>query len=190
MSEPVIRVSNISKVYKLYDNPVSRLKESLHPFKKKYHRDFYALNDVTFEVKRGESIGIIGKNGSGKSTLLKILTGVLTPTFGSVTVNGKVSSLLELGAGFNPEMTGVENVYFNGTVLGFSKHEMDAKLNDILSFADIGNFVNQPIKTYSSGMLVRLSFAAAINIDPDILVIDEALAVGDFFFRQKCYKML
>jgi len=186
-SDIAIRVENLSKAYKLYDNPVDRLKESIHPFRKKYHRDFYALNNIDFEVKKGESIGIIGKNGSGKSTLLKILTGVLTPTTGTVIVNGKVASLLELGAGFNFEMTGIENVYFNGTVMGFSKQEMDAKLDAILSFADIGDFVHQPVKTYSTGMFVRLAFASAISVDPDILIVDEALSVGDIFFQQKCH---
>ncbi len=189
-NEVVIKVENLSKAYKLYDNPVDRLKESIHPFRKQYHRDFYALNDISFEVKKGESLGIIGKNGSGKSTLLKILTGVLTPTSGSVTVSGKVSSLLELGAGFNFEMTGLENVYFNGTVMGFSKEEMDTKIDDILAFADIGDFVHQPVKTYSSGMFVRLAFAAAISVDPDILIVDEALSVGDIFFQQKCHERM
>jgi ABC-type polysaccharide/polyol phosphate transport system ATPase subunit len=187
MHEPIIRVSDLSKVYRLYDNAVDRLKESLLPFNRRYHRDFYALKDISFEVRQGESIGIIGKNGSGKSTLLKILTGVLMPTSGSVTVNGKVSSLLELGAGFNHEMTGIENVYFYGTVMGYSKQEMDARMDNILAFADIGAFVHQPVKTYSSGMFVRLAFAAAINVDPDILIIDEALSVGDIFFQQKCF---
>ena len=183
----VIKVENLSKAYKLYDRPVDRLKESIHPFRKQYHRDFYALNNISFEVKKGESVGIIGKNGSGKSTLLKILTGVLTPTSGSASVIGKVSSLLELGAGFNFEMTGIENVYFNGTVMGFSKEEMDAKIDEILAFADIGDFVHQPVKTYSSGMFVRLAFAASIAVDPDVLIIDEALAVGDMSFQIKCF---
>ncbi len=187
MTEPMIRVDNLSKIYKLYNNPVDRLKESLHPFRKKYHRDYYALNSINFEVNKGESIGIIGKNGSGKSTLLKILTGVLTPTSGSSWVNGKVSSLLELGAGFNPEMSGIENVYFNGTIIGFSKQEIDAKIDDVFAFADIGDFVHQPVKTYSSGMFVRLAFASAISVEPDILIIDEALSVGDIFFQQKCH---
>lgn len=187
MHDIVINVENLSKCYRLYDNPADRLKESIHPFRKKYHKDFYALNNINFKVKRGESIGIIGKNGSGKSTLLKILTGVLTPTTGTVTVDGKVSALLELGAGFNPEMTGIENVYFSGTIMGFSKQEMDAKLDTILSFADIGDFVHQPVKTYSSGMFVRLAFASAISVDPDILIVDEALSVGDIFFQQKCH---
>lgn len=188
MSEVAIKVENLSKVYKLYNDPIDRLKEALHPFRKKYHHDFYALKDVSFEVKRGETIGIIGKNGSGKSTLLKILTEVLTPNSGNVFLHGKVSSLLELGVGFNPELTGLENVYFNGAVLGFSKEEIDKKLDSILEFADIGEFVGQLVKTYSSGMAMRLAFAVAISVDPDILIVDEALAVGDIRFQQKCFR--
>jgi len=189
MQESVaISVQNLSKIYKLYESPGDRVKESLHPLRKKYHRDFYALNDVTFEIKKGETVGIVGKNGSGKSTLLKIITGVLSPSKGAVSVNGKVSALLELGAGFNPQLTGIENVYFNGTLLGYSKHEMDQKLDAILSFADIGDFVNQPVKTYSSGMFARLAFATAITVDPEILIVDEALSVGDFAFQFKCMK--
>lgn len=185
-----INVENLSKVYKLYNSPVDRLKESLHPLRKTYHRDFYALNDVSFEIRKGESVGIIGKNGSGKSTLLKILTGVLTPTSGTVTVNGKVSALLELGAGFNPELSGVENVYFNGMLLGYNRSEMDERLDEILSFADIGDFVYQPVKTYSSGMFIRLAFAVAVNVDPDILIVDEALSVGDIRFQRKCFSKI
>lgn len=185
--EVAIKVENLTKIYKLYNSPQDRLKESLHPLRKKYHHDFYALNDVSFEVKKGETVGIIGRNGSGKSTLLKMITGVLTPSCGSVTVDGRISALLELGAGFNPELTGIENVYFNGTLMGYSKEEMDAKLADILAFADIGEFVYQPVKTYSSGMFVRLAFAAAISVDPEILIIDEALSVGDSVFQQKCF---
>jgi teichoic acid transport system ATP-binding protein len=185
-----IKVENLSKIYELYDNNVDRLKESVHPFRKKYHRDFYALKDVSFEVKKAEIVGIIGKNGSGKSTLLKILAGVLSPTSGTVAVNGRVSALLELGTGFNPELTGVENIYFSGTIMGYSKVVMDAKLDDILSFADIGQFAYQPIKIYSSGMFSRLAFAVAINIDPDIFIVDEALAVGDARFVKKCYEKM
>jgi lipopolysaccharide transport system ATP-binding protein len=184
--ELAIKAQNISKVYKLYNSPVDRLKESLHPLRRQYHHDFYALNDISFEIKKGENVGIIGKNGSGKSTLLKILTGVLAPTNGNVTVNGKVSALLELGAGFNPELSGIENVYFNGMLMGYSREEMDAKLDDILSFADIGEFLQQPVKTYSSGMFVRLAFSVSINVAPDILIVDEALSVGDMFFQAKC----
>jgi teichoic acid transport system ATP-binding protein len=181
-----IKVENVSKVYKLYDKPLDRLKESINPFRKRYHKEFYALNDVSFEVKKGETVGIIGKNGSGKSTLLEIITGVLTPTSGITNVNGRVSALLELGAGFNPELTGIENVYLNGTIMGYSKEEINGKMDNILSFADIGEFVYQPVKTYSSGMFVRLAFAVAINVDPDILIVDEALSVGDINFQAKC----
>lgn len=180
-----IKASSISKVYPLYNSPRDRLKEALHPMRKKYHHDFYALHDVGFEIKKGETVGIIGQNGSGKSTLLKILSRVLTPSGGDCIVKGKVSSLLELGTGFNPELTGIENVYFNGTILGFTKEEMDAKLEDILSFADIGEFVYQPVKMYSSGMYVRLAFAVAVQVNPDILIVDEALAVGDARFQVK-----
>lgn len=185
-----IKVENLSKIYKLYDKPIDRLKESIHPFRKKYHRDFYALKDINFEIEKGETVGIIGKNGSGKSTLLKIISGVLTPTSGIVTVNGKVSALLELGTGFNPEFTGIENIYFSGTIMGYTKEEIDSKLDDILSFADIGDFVCQPVKTYSSGMFVRLAFAVAINVDPEILIVDEALSVGDIRFQQKCFRKI
>ncbi len=181
-----ISVKNLTKIYHLYGKPVDRLKEALNPFKKSYHHDFYALNDVSFEIKKGETVGIIGKNGAGKSTLLKIITGVLTPTSGEVKVDGKIASLLELGAGFNPEMTGLENIYLNGTIMGFTKEEMDSKVDAILEFADIGEFVYQPVKMYSSGMFARLAFAVAINVEPDILIIDEALSVGDMHFQLKC----
>ncbi len=188
MSDIAISVNNISKMYKLYDNPVDRLKESLGLSKKKRYKEHYALNDISFQVNKGETVGIIGTNGSGKSTILKIITGVLNPTQGNIEVNGRISALLELGAGFNMEYTGIENVYLNGTMIGFSKEEIDAKLQDILEFADIGDFVYQPVKTYSSGMFVRLAFAVAINIDPEILIVDEALSVGDVFFQAKCYR--
>lgn len=190
MSDIAIKADNISKIYKLYDDPKDRMKEALHPMRKKYHHDFYALNDVSFKIKHGETVGIIGKNGSGKSTLLKIITGVLRPSHGKCHVNGKVSALLELGTGFNPELTGIENVYFSGIVTGSTKEEMDAKIYDILAFAEIGNFIHQPVKTYSSGMYVRLAFSVAINVDPDILIIDEALAVGDIRFQQKCFRKI
>ena len=186
----VISVKDLSKVYRLYDKPIDRLKESLNIFHKSYHKEYYALNNLSFDIKRGETVGIIVINGAGKSTLLKIITGVLTPTGGNIEVKGKISALLELGAGFNMEYTGIENIYLNGTMMGFSKEEVDKKLDDILDFADIGDFVNQPVKTYSSGMFVRLAFAVAINVEPDILVIDEALSVGDVFFQQKCYKKI
>ena len=186
----IITVENVSKVYPLYDKTIDRLKETLSITKKSYHRDFYALNDVSFNIGAGETIGIIGTNGSGKSTILKIITGVLTPTEGNVTVNGKISALLELGAGFNMDYTGMENLYMNGTRMGYSKEEMEEKIPAILDFADIGEFVHQPVKTYSSGMFVRLAFALAINVEPEILIVDEALAVGDAFFQAKCFSKL
>ena len=175
-------------MYKLYENPMDRLKESLGLTRKKRYKEHYALNNVSFQVKKGETVGIIGTNGSGKSTILKIITGVLNPTQGEVVVDGRISALLELGAGFNGEYSGIENVYLNGQMIGFSKEEIDAKLQDILDFADIGDFIHQPVKTYSSGMFVRLAFAVAINIEPEILIVDEALSVGDVFFQAKCYR--
>ena len=185
-----IKVENLSKVYKLYNAPIDRMKESLHPFKKKYHKDFHAISNVSFEVKKGETVGIIGKNGSGKSTLLKMITGVLTPSSGSVEVKGRISALLELGAGFNMDYTGLENIYFQGNLMGFEHEEMDVKVKEILSFADIGDFIHQPVKNYSSGMFARLAFAVAINVEPDILIVDEALAVGDANFQLKCHKRM
>ena len=186
MKNVAIKVQNLTKVYKLYDKPIDRLKESLHPLKKKYHKDFYALNDVSFEIKKGETVGIIGKNGAGKSTLLKIITGVLTPSGGHVHVNGRIASLLELGAGFNPDYTGIENIYLQGTLMGFPHAETEAKMEQILQFADIGEHIHQPVKTYSSGMFARLAFAISINVEPDIFIVDEALAVGDMNFQAKC----
>lgn len=186
MSEIAIQVKHLDKMYKLYNKPSDRLRETLGL--KVPVREHYALRDVNFQVERGETVGIIGTNGSGKSTILKIITGVLNPTAGEVTVNGRISALLELGAGFNMEYTGIENIYLNGTMMGFSREEVDARLQDILDFADIGDFVYQPVKAYSSGMFVRLAFAVAINIDPEILVVDEALSVGDVFFQAKCYR--
>jgi len=183
-----IKVQNLTKIYHLYKNPQDRLKEALNPFKKSYHHDFYAMDNVSFEIKKGETVGILGKNGAGKSTLLKMITGVLTPTTGTIETEGKIASLLELGAGFNPEMTGMENIFLNGTLMGFTKEEMEAKIDDILSFADIGEFIHQPVKMYSSGMFARLAFSVSINSDPDILIIDEALSVGDMAFQLKCYK--
>lgn len=190
MSDTAIAVKAISKIYPLYQDPVDRLKESLHPLRKKYHKEFHALNNVSFTIKRGETLGIIGRNGSGKSTLLKILTGVLTPTSGMVSSSGKVLALLELGAGFNPELNGIENIYFNAALFGADKHEIDSKLEAILDFADIGEFAYQPVKTYSSGMVVRLAFAVIANMNAEILIIDEALSVGDAFFVQKCMRFL
>ena len=183
-----IKVNNVTKTYKLYDKPIDRLKESLS--RRQYHRPFNALNDVSFEVEKGTTVGIIGTNGSGKSTMLKIITGVLSQTEGTVETAGNISALLELGAGFNMDYTGIENIYMNGTMMGFTRDQMDEKLDDILEFAEIGDFVYQPVKTYSSGMFVRLAFALAINVDPDILIVDEALSVGDVFFQSKCYKRM
>jgi teichoic acid transport system ATP-binding protein len=187
MSESTaVELKNVTKIYKIYNNPNERLKEAIHPFKKQYHSDFKAISDLSFSIQKGQAIGIIGKNGSGKSTLLKMITGVITPTSGSIKVEGKIAALLELGAGFNPELTGIENIYLNGTLMGYSKTEMDEKVTDIESFADIGEFINQPVKMYSSGMFARLAFAVAINVEPEILIVDEALSVGDIYFQAKC----
>ncbi|MEW9673276.1 ABC transporter ATP-binding protein [Ammoniphilus sp. 3BR4] len=183
----VISISNVSKAYKLYDNPLDRVKESIIPFSSRnYHREFFALKNVNLVIKKGETVGIIGKNGSGKSTLLKMISGVLTPSTGSIAVKGRVSALLELGAGFNPEYTGMENIFLNGTIMGFTRDEMKKKLDEILTFADIGDFIHQPVKMYSSGMFARLAFAVAINVEPEILIVDEALSVGDMAFQVKC----
>ena len=181
-----IQVKELEKAYKLYDKPSDRLKESLGLSRKKGYKEHYALKGVNLTIHQGETVGIIGTNGSGKSTILKIITGVLNPTGGTVKVNGRISALLELGAGFNMEYNGIENVYLNGTMIGFSEKEISDRMDDILSFADIGDYVYQPVKTYSSGMFVRLAFAVAINIDPEILIVDEALSVGDVFFQAKC----
>lgn len=182
-----IQVKDLEKVYKLYDKPSDRLKETLGIGRGKRHTEHHALKGINLTIRQGETVGIIGTNGSGKSTILKIITGVLNPTRGEVSVNGRISALLELGAGFNMEYNGIENIYLNGTMIGFSEKEIDAKMNDILEFADIGEYVHQPVKTYSSGMFVRLAFAVAINIEPEILIVDEALSVGDVFFQAKCY---
>ena len=181
-----IKANHLTKIYRIYERELDRLKETFHPFHKRYSKDFYALNDVSFEIRRGENVGLVGKNGAGKSTLLKIITGVLTPTNGTLEVNGRIASLLELGAGFNPEMTGVENIYMNGLLVGHSRDTMDAKIDDIIAFADIGEFINQPVKTYSSGMFARVAFAVNAFVEPDILIVDEALSVGDAFFQSKC----
>ena len=188
--QKAVEVKNLTKVYQLYNRPIDRLKEGISPTRKNYHRDFYALNGISFDVEKGESFGIIGVNGSGKSTLLKIITGVLNKTSGDINVNGKIAALLELGAGFNMDYTGVENIYMNGTMMGFSKKEMDEKFDKIIEFADIGEFINQPVKQYSSGMFVRLAFALSIAVEPEILIVDEALSVGDIFFQTKCYKRM
>ncbi len=184
----MIKIENLSKVYKMYNSPGERVKEALFP--KRYDgkiREFYALKDVNFNIKKGETVGIIGKNGSGKSTLLKILTGVINPSQGKKEMNGTISALLELGTGFNPEYTGIENIYLNGTIMGFTKEQMKEKVDEICQFAEIGDFIHQPVKNYSSGMFVRLAFAVAINTEPEILIVDEALAVGDYRFQAKCY---
>lgn len=193
-----IRVTNLSKCYEIYDTPRDRLKQFVLPLlqqyvgqkNKKYFREFWALKDVSFEIKKGETVGIIGRNGSGKSTLLQMICGTLNPTNGSIQTNGRIAALLELGSGFNSEFTGRENVYMNASVLGLSKEEIDTRFDDIAAFADIGEFIEQPVKTYSSGMMVRLAFAVIAHVDADILVVDEALAVGDAFFSQKCMRFL
>lgn len=190
MHDIAIKADNISKIYKLYNRPIDRLKELLHPLQKKYHHDFYALRDVSFQVKKGETVGILGVNGSGKSTLLKILCGVLTPSAGTIAIDGKISAILELGAGFVPELTGLENVYFSTAIMGYGQKEINNKLDDILAFADIGEFIHQPVRTYSSGMFIRLAFAVAVAVNPDILVIDEVLAVGDARFQLKCMQKM
>lgn len=186
MTETVIEINHLTKKYDMYKKPSDRLKEALSPTRKVYHDVFYALNDVNVEVKKGEMIGFIGENGSGKSTILKIITGVLTPSEGEVKIEGNIAALLELGSGFNPEYSGYDNIFLNGMVLGYSREEMAEKVDDIINFADIGDHLYQPVKTYSSGMFVRLAFAVAINVDPDILIVDEALAVGDLEFQLKC----
>jgi teichoic acid transport system ATP-binding protein len=188
--EVAIKINSVSKVYKLYDNNSDRLKEAIIPGKKKRHKEFYALNKLSLDIYKGDCIGILGKNGAGKSTALKIITGVLQPSSGDVSVEGKVAALLELGAGFNPELSGMENIYFNGQIMGFSREDMNERLDSILNFADINEFINQPVKTYSSGMFARLAFAVAINVDPDILIIDEALSVGDVAFQTKCFRKI
>ena len=188
MNEKIIEINGVRKIYPLYDKPILRFKEALSLTKKNYHSDFFALDRIDLDVYRGECVGIIGTNGSGKSTLLKIVTGVLNPTEGEVKVHGKISALLELGTGFNPEYTGLENIYLNGTMSGFTREEMDKKVDSIIEFAEIGEFINQPVKTYSSGMFARLAFSVAINIEPEILIVDEALSVGDIFFQSKCFR--
>jgi lipopolysaccharide transport system ATP-binding protein len=189
-NEVIINVESLGKNYRIYNNPKDRLKQALWRGRKKYYREFWALRDVSFQVCRGQTFGILGRNGSGKSTLLQLICGTLTPSEGSITTTGRIAALLELGSGFNPEFTGRENVYLNASLLGLGKTEIDNRLDDILAFADIGEFVDQPVKTYSSGMAVRLAFAVISQVDPDILVVDEALAVGDAFFVQKCMRFI
>ncbi|HUB80380.1 MAG TPA: ABC transporter ATP-binding protein [Bryobacteraceae bacterium] len=183
-----VEFQGVSKTYAIYESPGDRLRELLTLNRLRRHRDFLALEDLTFEVKRGETFCIVGENGSGKSTLLQMVAGILPPTTGTVAVNGRVSALLELGAGFNPEFSGHDNVYLNGSILGLNTRQIDERYADIAAFAEIGDFIDQPVKTYSSGMVVRLAFAVAINVDPEILLVDEALAVGDIYFRQRCMR--
>ncbi|MCR5834674.1 MAG: ABC transporter ATP-binding protein [Selenomonadaceae bacterium] len=186
MSDVLIKAEHLTKIYRIYEQNIDRLKESFHPFHKRYSRDFFALDDLSFEICRGENVGLVGNNGAGKSTLLKIITGVLAPSSGSIVVNGRIASLLELGAGFNPDLTGVENIYMNALLMGQTREEIDEKIDDIIAFADIGDFINQPVKTYSSGMFARLAFSVNAFVEPDILIVDEALSVGDAFFQSKC----
>jgi lipopolysaccharide transport system ATP-binding protein len=190
MSDIAISVRQVSKKYRLFDSPRERLIEALHPLRKQYHREFWALRDVSFDVHRGEIVGIMGRNGSGKSTLLQIICSVIRPTLGEVLVNGRISALLELGAGFNPEFTGRDNVLLNGAIMGIPRKEMLRRLPEVEAFADIGDFFDQPVKTYSSGMYVRVAFAAAIHVDPEILVVDEALSVGDTKFQHRCFQRI
>ena len=186
MSDSAISVHNVTKTYSLYQKPIHRLLELFHPLGKKYHTPFCALNNINFDIKKGQALGVIGRNGSGKSSLLQLITGIQQPTSGTVAVNGRISALLELGAGFNPEFTGRENVYLNTAIQGFSEEDTDERFQKIADFADIGDFIDRPVKTYSSGMYIRLAFAAAISVQPEILIVDEALSVGDIFFQQKC----
>lgn len=188
--DKAIKINHVTKIYKLYDNPMDRLKEALRLTKTRKYKEYYALNDISFDVNKGETVGLIGTNGAGKSTLLKIITGVLTQSGGEVEVNGKISALLELGAGFNGEYTGMENIYLNGSMMGYTREQMEQRVKDITEFAGIGDFINQPVKTYSSGMFARLAFAVAINVEPDILIVDEALSVGDIYFQAKCFKKM
>lgn len=190
MEDFAIQVTHIGKKYQLYKKNTDRIKEIIHPFRKKYHQDYYALNDISFALQKGKTLGLIGRNGSGKSTLLKIICGLIQPSHGEIRIDGSISALLELGAGFNPELTGRENVYFNTSITGLTREEVDNIYDEIIEFADIGDYINQPMKTYSSGMFVRLAFSVAIIVDPDILIVDEALSVGDLRFQQKCLRRM
>jgi lipopolysaccharide transport system ATP-binding protein len=189
-NEPIIKVENLGKAYHIYDRPEDRLKQSLSFGRRKYFREFWALQDVSFEVAKGETVGIIGVNGSGKSTMLQMIAGTLSPTTGTARTSGRVAALLELGSGFNPDFTGRENVYLNGAILGLDRGYVDSRMADILAFADIGQFIDQPVKTYSTGMGTRLAFSVSINVEPDVLIVDEALAVGDMGFQMKCMERL
>jgi len=187
MGDVAIKLNGVSKFYKLYDQPKDRLKEALHIFNKKYHKPFYALKNINLEIKKGDILGVVGRNGCGKSTLLKLITGVLQPDDGNISVKGKITALLELGAGFNPEFTGIDNIEFYAKILGISDLEFKEKLPQIVAFAELGDFLYQPVKTYSSGMKSRLGFSVAVHVDPEILILDEVLAVGDALFKRKCY---
>lgn len=186
----IVEANELTKAYKIYEKKNDMVKEAFSLTRRKYHSLYYSLSKVSFQIKKGEMLGIIGENGAGKSTLLKLLTGVTKPTSGSVTIHGKIAALLELGAGFNPNYTGIENIYLNGTMLGLSRGEIDSRLDEIVTFADIGEFIHQPVKNYSSGMFARLAFAVAINVEPDVLIVDEALSVGDIFFQNKCFRRI
>ena len=190
MDNCALEVKHVTKEYKLYESEMARLKEAFHPFRKFYHKTFFALNDINIRINKGEKVGIIGANGAGKSTLLKIITGVLNPTKGELVTHGRVAALLELGAGFNQDYTGIENIRLNGVLMGDSARKTEEKIQQIMDFADIGDFIYQPVKSYSSGMFVRLAFATQIFSDPDILIVDEALSVGDIRFQQKCYRAM
>ena len=190
MNDFALEVKQVTKEYKLYETELDRLKEAFHPLKKCYHKNFFALKNVDIKIENGEKVGIIGANGAGKSTLLKIITGVLNPTQGEIITHGRVAALLELGAGFNQDYTGIENIRLNGTLIGDSQKKVEEKMQKIIDFADIGDFIYQPVKSYSSGMFVRLAFATQIFSDPDILIVDEALSVGDIRFQQKCYRAM
>ncbi|HEY5995346.1 MAG TPA: ABC transporter ATP-binding protein, partial [Gallionellaceae bacterium] len=186
-SDIAIVVKNLTKTYRVFGHPGDRIKQALTFGHMRFHQEFTALQNVSFEIKKGEALGIIGRNGSGKSTLLQLICGILKPTKGEAQVNGRISALLELGTGFNPEFTGRENVYFQGAVMGISREVMERRFDDVVAFADIGEFIDQPVRTYSSGMYVKLAFAVAIHADPDVLIVDEALAVGDALFQAKCF---
>ena len=190
LDDTIIHVEHVSKVYALYDRPMDRMKEALSIRKKSFHKDHIVLNDFNLDIRRGESVGIVGRNGAGKSTLLKMITGVVTPTTGTVETKGKIAALLELGAGFNMEYTGRENIFLNGRMMGYTRAEMKQRVDSIIEFADIGDFIDQPVKTYSSGMFARLAFAVSINVEPDILIVDEVLSVGDTRFQIKCIQKM
>jgi len=190
LAEVLIQVKGLGKCYQLYDKPVHRMFQSLIGGRQRFYREFWALREIDFEVRKGETLGIVGRNGAGKSTLLQLIAGTLKPTEGSASIHGRVAALLELGSGFNPEFTGRQNVYLNASILGLSRSEVEARMDDILAYADIGEFVDQPVRNYSTGMVMRLAFAVVVHVDADILIIDEALAVGDAFFMQKCMRYL